>query len=87
MSHVEMLLGFSRIIGVRAADSEMCLEEMLEDLLMMNKVVVSRIGKVCSLIVVEIFGSAVCMRFFLDFLFFLLVRLLRSLLANWPVAV
>ncbi len=26
-----------------------------------------RIRKVCSLIVVEIFGSAVCMRFFLDF--------------------
>ncbi len=40
MSHVEMLFGFSRIIGVRAADSEMCLEEMLEDLLVMNKVVV-----------------------------------------------
>ena len=32
--------GFSRIIGVGAADSEMCLEEMLEDLLVMNKVVV-----------------------------------------------
>jgi len=40
MSHVEMLFGFSRIIGVGAADSEMCLEEMLEDLLVMNKVVV-----------------------------------------------
>ncbi len=35
-----MLFGFSRIIGVGAADSEMCLEEMLEDLLVMNKVVV-----------------------------------------------
>jgi hypothetical protein len=46
----------------------MCLEEMLEDLLVMDKVVVLRIGKVCSLIVVEIFGSAVCMRFFLDLL-------------------
>jgi hypothetical protein len=46
-----------------------------------------RIGKVCSLIVVEVFGSAVCMRFFLDFFFFWLVRLLRSLVANWPVAV
>lgn len=32
--------GFSRIIGVGAADSEMCSEEMLEDLLVMNKVVV-----------------------------------------------
>ncbi len=35
-----MLFGFSRIIGVGAADSEMCLEEMLEDLLVTDKVVV-----------------------------------------------